>query len=860
MDRKIKNKNKTKSRLFKYYRQYKWSNVYKMVKNNKLSPEICNQRAENKLVVITGATSGIGRLTAKKYASMGADILCINRNPEKSEKLKNEIENEFNVDCKYIIADLSILKDIFNAAQQLNDLDRPIDTLIHNAGVYLTKKEVTPDNLEKVFAVHYLSSFVINYLLVDKLKAQDKCRIIMVNSEGHRFAVWGLRLDDLNWNKRRYMGLKSYGSAKLAQLQSMLVFDDVFANSGVTINSMHPGAVKTEAGQDNGPIYRWFKERFFEKRLKSADISAEALYYLGESKEVENISGKFFNLTKIEEPTPPALDKEAAYELWEKSLELTELPNESPYIKNYDNIVVGGGMAGLTSAIYLARAGRKVLLVEKNNECGGLVNSFNRNGFHFDAGVRALEDAGIITPMLNDLGIDIEFVKSPVSVGLEKEVLKITDINSLEDYRKMLEKFYPERKDEIDGLIKAIRKIMKHMDVLYGIENPLFKDIKKDRQFLFKVLLPWFPRFLLTIGKINKMNTPVEDYLGQFIKDPSLLDIITQHFFKNTPAFFALSYFSLYLDYFYPKQGVGKLAEALTNKFLELGGELKTNTTITRVLAKDLRVADQKNNLYNYKQLIWAGDLKTFYKITDIEGLEPKTKQKFKEKKHEVLQSRGTDSVYSLFMQVDQPLEKFGEIAEGHFFYTPSKKGLGETHRKELKTILDNFDRIDKKEIIAWLKKFTELNTYEISIPGLKNPSLVPEGKTGLIISFLAEYDLFKKVEEAGWYDEFVEKLEELIIETINNSIYPFLKGNVMDRFSFSPLSIEKRTGSSEGSIVGWSFENPIPVVNKIQLSDKSVFTPIDTIYQAGQWAASPAGVPMSILTGKLAADKAIKR
>lgn len=860
MDRKIKNKNKTKSKVFKYYKEYKWSNVFNMLKNNRLSPEICKQRADNKLVVITGATSGIGRLTAKKYASMGADILCINRNSEKSEKLKNELENEFKVDCKYIIADLSNLKDIFNAAQQLNDLDRPIDTLIHNAGVYLTKKEITSDNLEKTFTVHYLSSFIINYLLIDKLKAQNNCRIIMVNSEGHRFAAWGLRLDDLDWNKRRYTGLKSYGSAKLAQLQSMLVFNDIFANSGVTINSMHPGAVKTEAGQDNGPIYQWFKTRFLDKRLKSADVSAEALYYLGESKEVENISGRFFNLTKIEEPTPPALDKAAAYGLWEKSLEIAGLTNEKTYIKIYDNIVVGGGMAGLTSAVYLARAGRKVLLVEKNNECGGLVNSFKRDGFHFDAGVRALEDAGIITPMLNDLGIDIEFVKSPVSVGLEKEVLKITDINSLEGYRELLKKFYPESKDEIDRLLKEIRKIMKHMDVLYGIENPVFKDIKTDKKFLFKVLLPWLPRFLLTIGKINKMNTPVEDFLGKIITDRSLLDIIAQHFFKNTPTFFALSYFSLYLDYFYPKQGVGKLAEALTNKFLEFGGELKTNTTITKVMVKDLKIADQNNNFYNYKQLVWAGDLKTFYKITDTQGLEPKTQQEFNKKKDEVLQSRGTDSVYSLFMQVDQPLEKFGEIAEGHFFYTPSKKGLGETHRKELKTILDNFDKTDKKEILTWLKKFTELNTFEISIPGLKNPSLVPEGKTGLIISFLTEYDLFKKIEEAGWYDEFIEKLEDLIIETINNSIYPFLEGNIIDKFSFSPLSIEKRTGSSEGSIVGWSFENPIPVVNKIQLSDKSVFTPIETIFQAGQWAASPAGVPMSILTGKLAADKILKK
>jgi len=851
---------KNKSKVFKYYKQYKWSNVFKMLENNKLSPEICNQRAEKKLVVITGATSGIGRVTAKKYASMGADLLCINRNREKSENLKKEIESEFNIDCEYIIADLSSLKDIFNAAQKLNDLDRPIDVLIHNAGVYLTKKEITPDNLEKVFTVHYLSSFIINYLLAEKLKAQDKCRIILVNSEAHRFAVWGLRLDDLNWEKRRYKGLKSYGSAKLAQLQSMIVFNEIFDNTGVIINSMHPGAVKTQTGQDNGPIYQWFKTRFLDKKLKSAEISAEALYYLGVSKEVENINGKFFNLTTIEEPTPPAGDKEAAYELWDKSLELAGLPGEKDNIKTYDNIVVGGGMAGLTSAIYLAKAGRKVLLVEKNNECGGLVNSFKRNGFHFDAGVRALEDAGIIKPMLKDLGIEIEFVKSPVSVGLEKEVLKITDLNSLEDYRKMLEKFYPESKDEIDSLIKSIKKIMKHMDVLYGIENPLFKDIKRDKKFLFKVLLPWMPKFLFTIGKINKMNTPVEDYLENFIKDRSLLDIITQHFFKNTPTFFALSYFSLYLDYFYPKQGVGKLAEALTNKFLELGGELKTNTTINRVMAKDLRVADQNNNLYNYKQLVWAGDLKTFYKVTDIQGLGAQTQEKFNEKKNEVFSSRGTDSVYSLFIQVDQPLERFGEIAEGHFFYTPSRKGLGETHRKELKNILDNFDKIEKKEIFAWLKKLTELNTFEISIPGLKNPSLVPEGKTGLIISFLAEYDLFKKVEEAGWYDEFVEKLEELIIETINNSIYPFLKGNVIHKFSFSPVSIEKRTGSSEGSIVGWSFERPAPVVSKIQLSDKSVFTPIDTIYQAGQWAYSPAGVPMSILTGKLAADKILKK
>ena len=104
-------------------------------------------------------------------------------------------------------------------------------------------------------------------------------------------------------------------------------------------------------------------------------------------------------------------------------------------IKNkYQTIVVGGGIAGLTSTVYLARQGQKVLLIEKNEECGGLVNSFSHDGFHFEAGVRALEDAGIIFPMLNDLGIQLDVVKSHVSVGVEKEIVHIENLNSLTEY------------------------------------------------------------------------------------------------------------------------------------------------------------------------------------------------------------------------------------------------------------------------------------------------------------------------------------------------------------------------------------------------------------------------------------------
>jgi NAD(P)-dependent dehydrogenase (short-subunit alcohol dehydrogenase family) len=296
-----------------------------MIKNNRLDPKICTEDFNQKLVIITGATSGIGYLTARKYASKGANLLCINRNQKKSEVLRLEIEREYGVRCDYKIADLSNLQDIHNVAEELLKLETPIDVLIHNAGIYLTKRELTSDGLEKVFVVQYLASFIINYILKDKLISQGSARIIMVNSEGHRFAAWGLKLDDLNWERRRYSGLKSYGSAKMAQLLSMIVFDEHFKKSGVSINAMHPGAVKTETGQENGPVYRWFKRNFLDKSLKSPQISAEALYYLGVSKEVETVSGKFFNLTIQEEPAPPALDKEIAYELWERSLELSRL-------------------------------------------------------------------------------------------------------------------------------------------------------------------------------------------------------------------------------------------------------------------------------------------------------------------------------------------------------------------------------------------------------------------------------------------------------------------------------------------------------------------------------------------------------
>jgi phytoene dehydrogenase-like protein len=194
-----------------------------------------------------------------------------------------------------------------------------------------------------------------------------------------------------------------------------------------------------------------------------------------------------------------------------------------------------------------------------------------------------------------------------------------------------------------------------------------------------------------------------------------------------------------------------------------------------------------------------------------------------------------------------------------HLFFTPSKDGLKSTLREDREDIVLNFAQKSKEEILEWLDRYINLNTYEISIPVLRDSTLAPEGQTGVMISFLFDYEIFKKVEEAGWYSEFKDEVESRICDLLDRTIYKGLKDDILFKFSATPLTIQKMSGSSEGAIVGWTFEKTPPVVNRLKDIPKSVNTTIPEVYQAGQWAYSPAGVPIAMLTGWYAAQKIIK-
>ena len=527
----------------------------------------------------------------------------------------------------------------------------------------------------------------------------------------------------------------------------------------------------------------------------------------------------------------------------------------------HDAIIIGGGIAGLTAAAFLCKNGRSVLLCEKEGQAGGLVGSFTADGFTFDGGIRAMENSGVLFPMLKALGLEVEFLQNEVSVGIGGEVLRLSSEQSLSEYRELLVRCFPGDAQDVDRFIGVVKQTMRYMEVLYGIDNPLFMNLKQDRAYVFQTLLPWMVRYLTTVGKIQKMNLPAEEFLRGMIKNPALIDMIAQHFFKATPAFFALSYFSLYLDYNYPKGGTGTLIHTLERYIKEHGGEILTGARVVSLDPVAHTVTTETGARYAADALIWAADMNALAAAAaDSPSLADGVRAAWKRRKESIEGLKGGDSVLTLYVEAETPPSYFGGIHSPHFFYTPEKTGLSALPIRQIQTGGGAFT-VDRDALETWVRAYLRLTTYEISVPALRDAALAPEGKTGLIISTLMDYSLWKHLEDAGWYDAFKDICREQILTTLTGSIYPALEGKVQSAFASTPLTLMRRTGNTHGAITGWSFENPrIPAVSKMSRIARSVQTPFPGVYQAGQWTYSPSGFPISILTGKMAADAALKR
>jgi len=517
--------------------------------------------------------------------------------------------------------------------------------------------------------------------------------------------------------------------------------------------------------------------------------------------------------------------------------------------EHYDVIIAGGGVSGLTAGAYCAHAGLKTLLCERNAKTGGLVGTFQHNGFSFDGGIRAFEDSGVLLPMLRQLGVEMQFAPNPVTIGFGSRSVQLSDKKSLAGYAALLKSVFPQNGQEIERIARQIEAAMRYMDVLYGIDNPLFLDAElHDPKYLAKTLLPWLIRYTFNIQKASRLDEPMRQYLKKFTQNDALIDLICQHFFAATPAFFALSYFGLYLDYRYPTGGTGVLAERLERRIEEFGGKIELNAEIARVLHGEKSVVRRDGRRFSYSRLIWAADQSALYRA--LEGPLP---EKARAQKARTEKAAGIDSVLTLFIGTGLPPAAVESACGAHAFFTPDTTGLSALPAWQTARCGG------ESAVMDWVKRYLETTTYEISVPALRDASLAPDGKTGLIVSTLFDYELTKWFFGQNAYAALKAFCTQTILRVLCSSLLPGLRDCVLFSLCATPLTIERETANRHGAITGWAYTNhDIPAVQRFGKIQKAVKTHLPGVLQCGHWTFVPAGMPVAVITGKLAADAAI--
>ena len=274
---------------------------------------------QGKLVLITGATSGIGQETARALADMGACVVMINRNLQKAEAVAEELRRTAAGSIELVQGDMSSFESIRRAAAEVLDGYPRIDVFISNAGVFRARRHETADGLEEVFAVNHLAPFLLTHLLLERLRASASARIIVVASDAHRGAV--LDFDNLLL-QRRFNPWTAYSRSKLSNIMFTYALARRLQGSGVTANALHPGFVATRLGSGNKipirPVYLLLRP-FTISPKKGAETSV----FLASSSDVEGTSGKYWDRKREARSSRVSTEEEPQELLWKMSAELT---------------------------------------------------------------------------------------------------------------------------------------------------------------------------------------------------------------------------------------------------------------------------------------------------------------------------------------------------------------------------------------------------------------------------------------------------------------------------------------------------------------------------------------------------------
>ncbi|MCC7381387.1 MAG: SDR family oxidoreductase [Deltaproteobacteria bacterium] len=274
----------------------------------------------DKICVITGATTGIGRATAEALAARGAQVILLVRNREKGEAVQKAIQAKTGKsDVGLVVADLGAQREVRRAAAEILAGWPRLDVLINNAGAFNTERTETADGIETTFAVNHLAYFLLTEILLERLEACAPSRIINVASDAH--SRGRMRFEDLE-GKQAFSGPASYCQSKLANVLFTRELARRLEGTGVTANCLHPGVIASGFALNASGPWNWFF-RWARPFLLTSEQGAATTIHLACAPELSNVSGKYFEKSRERRPAARAANDADARRLWEISEAMT---------------------------------------------------------------------------------------------------------------------------------------------------------------------------------------------------------------------------------------------------------------------------------------------------------------------------------------------------------------------------------------------------------------------------------------------------------------------------------------------------------------------------------------------------------
>jgi NAD(P)-dependent dehydrogenase (short-subunit alcohol dehydrogenase family) len=280
---------------------------------------------QGKIIMVTGATNGIGYEAAKVLAAKGATIVGVGRNPQKCTDVAQQIKSiTGNSQIEFLVADLSRQTEVRRVADEFKRKYDRLDVLLNNAGALFINRETNADGQEMTWALNHLNYFVLTNELLDVLKASAPARIVNVSSDVHRRAS-GINFADPEF-KQNYSGMGVYGHSKLANVMFTYELARRLAGTHVTANVLHPGFVATGFGHNNGGLMNFGMGLIQKLAAKRPEQGAQTSIYLASSPEVEGVSGKYFADSQAVRSNEASYDVAAQQRLWELSEQYVAAP------------------------------------------------------------------------------------------------------------------------------------------------------------------------------------------------------------------------------------------------------------------------------------------------------------------------------------------------------------------------------------------------------------------------------------------------------------------------------------------------------------------------------------------------------